>query len=345
MTDIKRIGICGVGRALPKAVLTNQHLERLVDTSDEWIQQRTGIQTRRIIGAGESIQSLAVSAARAAIEHSGVNPQLIRHLRVGVNTFLGFPSLGTLIQRELELEELSAVDISAGCSGFIFALEDVCYHIKLDLLERGDEAYGLIVGGDGLSLVADWKDRGTCVLFGDGFGAAVIGPVKSGGILATYTHTQGRYADLLYLDPFMKAPLKDPVTMEMEYFTQTNYPFLRMDGRRLFPVAVRTMMSDIKTVIDKYNRTAERPLTLDDIDYVIPHQANLRIVHAIQEGLKMRPDQVYTDGVINYGNTSAGTIPIAYVDEWGKRPGAIEIDVAFGAGFTSGAVLRQVSED
>lgn len=339
-----KFGYLGVGRQLPSVELTNEDLAKIVDTSDEWITQRTGIKRRRILGQGETLVWMAVSAARNAIEHSHIDPEKIKYIRIGVNTHYGFPSLGTIVQRELGLKNVCATDLSAGCSGFIFGVEDVYNRLQLDAIQFGEKNYGLVVGGDALSTITDWQDRSTCVLFGDGFGAAVIGPVKSGEILATYTRTQGRYTDLLYLDSFMKPSLKDPVTKEMHNYTETNYPFLRMSGTKVFPVAVRTMMADIRSVVEKHNRRGDEKVALEDIAYVIPHQANLRIVKAVQEGLKLREDQVYRDGVINFGNVSAGTIPIAYVDQWNKRPGALEVDVAFGAGFASGAILRRVAE-
>jgi len=209
---------------------------------------------------------------------------------------------------------------------------------------RGELSYGLVIGVDGLSLVTDYTDRSTCVLFGDGAGAAIIGPVESGEILATYTRTQAQYTNLLYLDEFLSPSIDNQDEMIMKSDLETNYPFLRMDGKKTFAVAVRTMISDIRTVIDRYNKMNGERLTTKDVDFVIPHQANLRIIAAVQNGLKLQPEQVYRNGVINYGNISAATIPIGYVEEWGKRPGALEVDVAFGSGFASGAILRRVRE-
>lgn len=336
-----KFGIVGVGRYLPKNILTNAHLERMVDTSDEWIVQRTGIRQRRIMGADESVFSMATNAARDAIDDAGLSPDQIKYVMVGVNTHYRFPSLASMIEEALGIPSASAADISAGCSGFIFAVENLFDRLRLDKLTLGEDNYALAVGVDGLSLVTDWTDRSTCVLFGDGAGAAVLGPVEDGEILATVTRTQGVYADLLYLDAEAKPSLIDPVTMTFASRNGMPQPVLKMEGRKVFAVAVRTMMADIRAVIEKYNRMGGEQLSLADIEYVIPHQANLRIVAAVQEGLGLREDQVYRDGVINYGNTSAASIPIGYVDEWGKRPGALVVDVAFGAGFASGAILRR----
>ncbi|HHE46392.1 MAG TPA: 3-oxoacyl-ACP synthase, partial [Bacteroidetes bacterium] len=206
------------------------------------------------------------------------------------------------------------------------------------------KSYGLAVGTEGMSIVTDYSDRSTCVLFGDGAGAAVIGPVASGEILATYTRTQGKYAGLLELDKFMHVPLTDQREMRFQRLEVTNYPYLRMEGPKVFAVAVRTMVSDVRMVIERYNRANGQQLTEADIDYVYPHQANLRIVRAVGEALKLTPDKVYSDGVKNYGNTSAASIPIGYIDNLGKHRGNTEVDVAFGAGFASGAILRKVAE-
>jgi len=344
MSNNIQIGYLGVGRYLPDNVLTNARLEELVDTSNEWIVQRTGIKTRRIMGPGDSLASMAVAAAREALEHSDVNVDKIEVLRVGVNTHLRFPSLASYIQNELQIPHCSAADISAGCAGFIFAVEEIYNRLALQKLTAGRDGCGLAIGVEGLSLITDYGDRSTCVLFGDGAGAAVIGPVKSGGILATTTRTQGQYTDLLYLDNVLSHSLEDPAQMKFKQRNGSIYPFIHMEGRKVFQVAVRTMMTDIREVIAKYNRASGARLTLDDIDYVIPHQANHRIVSAVGEGLKLKSGQVYSDGVVNYGNTSAATIPIGYVEQWGKRPGALEVDVAFGAGFASGAILRRNCE-
>jgi 3-oxoacyl-[acyl-carrier-protein] synthase-3 len=342
MADRIQVGYLGVGRFLPSNVLTNAHLEQMVDTTDEWIVQRTGIKTRRIMGPEDSLLSMAVTAAKIALENAGIEASQISDIRVGVNTHIRFPSLACLIQRELGILECTAADVNAGCSGFIFAVEEIYNRMATEKLLTGRDMFALAIGVEGLSLVTDYTDRGTCVLFGDGAGAAVIGPVKSGGILSTITRTQGQYADLLYLDEFLEHTLVDTESMRFAQNETLIRPVLHMEGRKVFQVAVRSMMADIRGVIAKYNLISGENLTLDDIEYVIPHQANHRIVSAVGEGLKLSPEQVYIDGVVNYGNSSASTIPIGYVDQWNKRPGALEVDVAFGAGFASGAILRRV---
>lgn len=336
-----KIGYLGVGRYLPSNILTNAHLERMVDTSDEWIVQRTGIKERRIMGPGESVLSMSVAAARDAIERAGIKPEQIADIRVGVNTHLRWPSLATMIQHELGIEDGTASDISAGCSAYIFSVDSIYQKMMTEWLLEGKTSYALAIGVDALSLITNWSDRGTCVLFGDGAGATVIGPVESGGILSTTTRAQGKFGNLLYLTPFIKETIEDTENMTFRSRNGTNEPVIFMEGRKVFPVAVRSMMFEIKTVIEKHNRISGENLRLEDIEYVIPHQANHRIVSAVQEGLKLTPEQVYSSGVVNYGNNSAASIPIGYVEQIGKRPGALEVDVAFGAGFASGAILRR----
>lgn len=344
MPDRIKIGYKGVGRYLPKNILTNAHLEQIVDTSDEWIRQRTGIQTRHIMDKSDSITSMAVKAAKNAIENAGIDPSEISVIRIGVNTHLRFPSLAALVQEALGIVDASASDISAGCSGFIFSVEDIFLRLNAEWLIGGKKSYGLAIGVDALSLVTDYTNRQTCILFGDGAGAAIIGPVESGEILATCTRTQGKYGDLLYLEEFLSIPLDDAKNMTFTDHTTTGYPFLMMAGPKVFVVAVKTMVADVKQVISKYNQENGGKVKLSDIEFAIPHQANLRIVSAVGDALKLPPDKVHSNGVKNHGNTSAATIPIAYVEEWGKRPGALEVDVAFGAGFASGAILRKVAE-
>jgi 3-oxoacyl-[acyl-carrier-protein] synthase-3 len=336
-----KIGYLGVGRYLPSNVLTNAHLERMVETSDDWIQQRTGIQERRIMGKDDTVLSMAVAAARDAMKRAGVTADQISDIRVGVNTHLRWPSLATMVQNELGVSEGTASDISAGCSAYIFCVDSIYQKMMTEWLLEGKTSYALAIGVDALSLITDWTDRGTCVLFGDGAGATVIGPVESGGILATTTRAQGKYGDLLYLTPYIKPMLDDPDKMIFRERHGTNEPLIYMEGRKVFPVAVRSMMADIKTVIEKYNRISGESLSLGDIEYVIPHQANHRIVSAVADGLKLPMEQVYSEGVVKYGNNSAASIPIGYVEQIGKRPGALEVDVAFGAGFASGAILRR----
>ena len=343
MPERIKIGYVGIGRYLPEKVLTNERLEQLVDTTDEWIKQRTGIQTRRIMCSDESVASMAIAAAGNAIENAGIDVKDISCVRIGVNTHLRFPSLAAIVQDALKIPNASASDISAGCSGFIFGVEEVFNRLHFEWMMFGRKSYGLVIGVEGMSLVTNWTDRKTCVLFGDAAGAVIIGPVQSGEILATHTRTQGEYADLLKLDEFLEVPAENHKELTFKKFSSINYPFLSMEGPKVFVVAVRSMVSEIKTVLKNYNQFNGTDLTEKDIEYVYPHQANMRIISAIADSLKIPHERVYSDGVKNYGNTSTASIPIAYVDKWGMNPDALVIDVSFGSGFTSGAILRKTA--
>jgi len=338
------VGYAGIGAYLPERVLTNQDLERLVDTSDEWIVRRTGIKERRIMAQDETVLDMAVAAAVRALDDAGVTAEELGAIRVGVNTWMRFPSLATQLQDAIGASNASAADVSAGCSGFVYAVEDVYEKILVEKTLYHRDLIALVVGVDGLSHVTDWTDRQTCVLLGDGAGAVVVKELESGGILATHTHADGRYGDYLWSD----APLGSQLNGTPQEFGHDELgkrPYLHMDGRKVFAVAVETMVNDVRTVIAKYNERSGQKVGVDDIDYFYPHQANLRILEAVAKRLKVSPQKVYTDGVVNYGNTSTASIPLGYWDNRNRVRGSeprLEIDVAFGAGFASGALLRQV---
>ena len=342
-----RIGYLGYGRWVPETTLTNADLELVVETSDDWIRRRTGIRERRILGPGETILQMAVEASSRALASAGIAAGQIGDIRVAVNTWLRFPSLATQIQRELGARAAAASDVSAGCAGFIYAVEEAFNKIYVEQLRHDRALYSLVVGVDALSHITDWTDRSTCVVLGDGAGAVVMGPVEEGGIEAIHTHADGRFGDLLYSDPVLECQANGGQTFT--HREQGIRPYLHMDGPRVFPVAVRTMVREVQAVIAKYNRTHERKLGLEDIGYVYPHQANMRIIEAVVNKLGLPPDRVYCDGVARYGNTSTASIPIGYCDTRDTRatdPAApFEIDVAFGAGFASGAILRRPCGD
>lgn len=346
MTSDLHLGYLGFGAHLPSTVLTNEDLEAIVDTSDEWIQRRTGIRTRRILEPDESILGMAVAAARQALDDAGVAGEDLDDIRVGVNTWLRFPSLATQVQKELGAKKASASDVSAGCAGFIYAVEEACNRLWVEAARYGrDGGYALVIGVDGLSHITDWEDRGTCVLLGDGAGAVVLGPVERGGILAIHTHADGRYGHLLNSDHILENQQRTPGEKSFTHKAQGVRPYLHMDGPKVYSVAVRTMARDVRTVLDKYNRANGATLGLGDVDFVFPHQANLRIIEAVARKLKIPDERVYTAGVQQYGNTSTASIPIGYRDNRERWSGAAadryEVDVAFGAGFASGAILRQ----
>ncbi|MFQ6091589.1 MAG: beta-ketoacyl-ACP synthase 3 [bacterium] len=337
-----KIGYLGFGSYLPSRVLTNRDLERIVDTSDEWIQQRTGIKTRRIMDTGESVLEMAVQASRKALSDAGLSPNDIGDIRIGVNTWMRFPSLATQVQTALGIKQSSASDVSAGCAGFIYAVEDAFNKIVVEKLRYGRDLLSLVIGVDGLSLVTDWTDRKTCVLLGDGAGAVVLGKTEQNKILAIYTEAEGRYGDLLYSDTILESQLLSHKQLAFSHEQKGKRSYLHMDGKKVFAVAVRTMTSTVKKVLEKYNANeCKEPVDLSDIGFVYPHQANLRIIKAIAAALGISLENVYTNGIRNYGNTSAASIPIGYDETRERVKGKLVVDVAFGSGFASGAILRK----
>lgn len=339
-----RIGYLGMGCYLPDTVVSNRDLEQIVDTSDEWIQRRSGIRERRVLAAGESILDMTVAAAQRALDDAGIDARRLGDVRVGVNTWLRFPSLASQLQRALGAREASAADVSAGCAGFIYAVEEAYNKIVVEKLRYGRDLLALVVGVDGLSHITDWTDRSTCVLLGDGAGAVVLGAGAAGSIEAIHTHADGRYGSLLYSDFVLEEQNRSGNGVAFTHRNQGPRPYLHMDGPRVYPVAVKTMVSDVRTVVRKYNQSNGGSVDLSDVSYLYPHQANLRIIEAVAKKLAVPLEKVYTDGITRYGNTSTASIPIGYCETLDRphQAGAYEIDVAFGAGFASGAILRRV---
>jgi 3-oxoacyl-[acyl-carrier-protein] synthase III len=339
-----KIGYLGMGCYLPVTVLSNRDLEGIVDTSDDWIQRRSGIRERRVLAAGETILDMTVAAARRALDDAGVDGHQIGDVRVGVNTWLRFPSLATQVQRAIGAREASAADVSAGCAGFIYAVEEAYNKILIEKLRYGRDLLALVVGVDGLSHITDWTDRSTCVLLGDGAGAVVLGAGAAGSIEAIHTHADGRHGDLLYSDFVLAGQTRPGDGVAFTHQSEGPRPYLHMDGPKVYPVAVKTMVQDVRTVLGKFNRVNGHPIGLADVRYVYPHQANLRIIETVAKKLGVPLERVYTDGIARYGNTSTASIPIGYCETRDQEhaPGGYEIDVAFGAGFASGALLRRV---
>ena len=340
-----RFGYLGTGAHVPTTELSNAQLERMVDTSDEWIRRRTGIRTRRVLDGQESILEMTVKAARRALDDAGVEPHEIDDVRVAISTWMRIPSLATYLQHELGIEGASASDVAAGCAGFVYAIEDATNKMFAEHARYGRTTRSLVVGVDGLSDITDWTDRGTCVLLGDGAGAVVLGPVEEGGILATHTDADGRHGGLLFSEP----PPPD-YTLNGNGAPAVDghgaRQFLRMDGRKVFPAAVSTMVADIHRVLEKYEMASGVRLGVEDIDYIVPHQANLRILEMVAKRLRAPLEKVYTEGIVKYGNTSAASIPLGYEDlrqsGYDEACRGLVVDVAFGAGFASGAILREV---
>ncbi|NEZ03993.1 ketoacyl-ACP synthase III [Wenzhouxiangella sp. XN201] len=314
--------IIGTGRYLPEKILTNQDLERMVDTSDEWIRERTGIAQRHVAADDETTCDLAEQAARRAMEDAGLEPGDIDLLLVGTTTpDVVFPSTACLLQHRLGMAECGAFDINAACSGFIYALSVADQYIR-----NGTARNVLVVGAETLTRMLDWTDRGTCVLFGDGAGAAVLAADEEPGILSTHIHANGGYGDLLKVD----VGVSRGFTAEPRGGVN-----VRMRGNEVFKVAVNTL----GRIVDE--TLAANQLDKEDLDWLIPHQANLRIIKATARKLKMSMDQVIVT-VDRHGNTSAASVPMA-LDE-ALKSGRIQrgdklLLEAFGGGFTWGAAL------
>ncbi len=307
--------ITGTGRYLPAKVLTNSDLEQIVDTSDEWITTRTGIKTRHRASKEETTSFMGSQAALKALENAGASPDEIDIIIVATATpDMNFPSTACMIQAELGLKNAVGFDISAACSGYLYALSIAENYLKNNRMNKA-----LIVCSERFSDIVDWADRSTCVLFGDGAAASLLekkekSDTKSRGIIETVIRSDGSYNDLL------NVPEKK---------------FVQMKGNSVFKIAIRTMSEICNEVMNKAKVTKE------DVKLVIPHQANIRIINALAEHLKLKTEQVVCN-VASYGNTSAATIPIA-LDEVNRNgelhKGDILLLVAFGGGFTWGASL------
>ena len=339
-----KIGYLGFGSFLPSRTLTNQDLEQMVETSDEWIRQRTGIETRRIMDENETVLDMALQAAEKALKDADVSVDDIGDVRVAVNTWMRFPSLATQVQKDLGINSGSASDVAAGCAGFIYAVEDAYNKILAERTLYARRLTSLVIGVDGLSLVTNWTDRNTCVLLGDGAGAVVMGISDESEILATHTEAEGKYGDLLYSDPVLPHQLKEGKSLRFSHAEMGRRSYLHMDGTKVFPVAVRTMARNVREVLRKYNDMhPEDRIEVSQIDYIYPHQANLRIIAAVADSLDLPMERIYSEGVVKYGNTSAASIPIGYAETRHRTKDRVMVDVAVGSGFASGAILRRAS--
>lgn len=328
MTKMPRGRIVGTGSTAPKKILTNLDLEGIVDTNDEWIIRRSGIEERRISSKDlpETTTDLATQASRNALDMAGISPKKLDMIVTGtVTPDRQFPSAACMVQDALGASNATAFDVSAGCSGFLFALS-----AANNAIQCGTCKNALVMGVERLSTIVNWQDRGTCVLLGDGAGAVVLTAEKGDeGILSTHLRSDGAFGDLLYSSEG-KLTLPDVLNcIEQKSF------HLRMEGNRLFKRAINCLTSIAKEALS-HNVMSET-----DVDYMIPHQANLRIIQATARNLKISMDKVYTN-IQRYGNTSSASIPIA-MDEANRegwlRNGANVLLVSFGAGLTWGASL------
>ncbi len=313
--------ITGTGRAVPERILTNADLEKMVDTNDQWIVERTGIRERRIVDPGTPLSALATKAAEKALIESGIKAAELDLIIVSTVTGdMKFPATACLVQEKLGATKAVAFDLAAACSGFIYGLQ-----VAEGLMTTVGYRHVLVIGGDVLTSMVNWTDRDTCVLFGDGAGAAILAPADAGrGILNTVLRSDGTCSHLLY-NPGCGS-LHPPTAENIGKKLHT----IRMEGREVFRHAVIAMVEVLNAALEGAG------LTIDDLDLLVPHQANLRIIEAVGKRLRLPAEKVFVN-VERFGNTSAASIPIA-LDE-ARRSGAIRPGMTvgmttFGAGFT-----------
>ena len=314
--------IAGTGSALPERVISNAELAAKVDTSDEWIAERTGIRQRHIAAEGQTTGDLAFAAATAALQAAGVDASEIDLIVLGTTTpDLVFPSTACLVQHRLGANGCAAFDVNAACSGFIYALT-----VANQFIRAGTAKTALVIGAETLSRFLDWSDRATCVLFGDGAGAVVLKAADEPGILSSHIHADGGYKELLWNPVGISAGFKDEPNHGLRVI---------MQGRDVFKVAVKTLDRVVEETLEANN------LDRHQLDWLIPHQANLRIIEATAKRLDMPMDRVIVT-VDKHANTSAASVPLAldYAVRSGKvQRGQLLLREAFGGGFTWGSAL------
>jgi 3-oxoacyl-[acyl-carrier-protein] synthase-3 len=324
---MNRSRIVGVGSAVPKTLLTNADLEKLVDTSDEWITTRTGIKERHVVAEGEKFSDLCTKAADAALKRAHVKPEDLDVIIVGtISGDMVFPATACLVQKNLGAAKAAAFDLQAACVGFLYGL-----HVADALIQSSKAQTILVIGGEILTRYVDWTDRSTCVLFGDGAGAAVVQATKGDhGILGSIMKSNGEYQDFICMPGGgSNHPANDPKSIE------ARLPFIKMKGSETFKIAIKAM-ADVSTEL-----LAEQGFEKDAIHLFIPHQANARIIDAVGARMKFPAERVYKN-VERYGNTSAASIPIA-LDECLRdgriKSGDLVLLTAFGGGLVWGSVL------
>ena len=320
------VKVIGTGSYVPEKVLTNEDLEEIVDTSDEWITTRTGIKTRRIAAEDEATSDMAYKAALKALDDAGLVPKDIDLIIVATITpDMFFPSTACWVQEKLKAENATAFDLSAACSGYIFS-----YAVASGFLSSGMYKNALVIGAEKLTSIVDWEDRGTCVLFGDGAGAAVLTTSSGDSQLLAYDlGSNGAYGDLLYIPG---GGSRNPATEES---VKKRMHYIKMNGNAVFKIAVNKMK---ETVINSMKKANIKP---NDISLLIPHQANLRIIDALRRALKLTEERVFVN-INKYGNTSAASIAIAFdeaIKDGRIKRGDIVGFAAFGGGLTWGSAI------
>jgi len=310
--------IAGTGSYLPERVVTNHDLEKMVDTTDEWIRSRTGIERRHIAADGETTVDLAERAARRALEAAGIAPAEVDFIAFGTTTpDLIFPNCGTLLQHRLGCRGVPAFSVETACAGFMYALSIADKYVRC-----GDARCALVIGAETLSRITDWSDRATAVLFADGAGAVLLEPAATPGVLSTHLHSDGEYRDLLYCGSGVSKGFEPKLA-------------IRMTGSEVFKIAV----TKLGQVVDE--TLAANGLDRTSLDWLVPHQANIRIIQATARKLELPMERVIVT-VQEHGNTSAASVPLALdvaVRDGRIRCGELLLLEAFGGGFTWGSAL------
>ncbi len=326
---MKKVGILSLGRYLPVQVLTNQDIEKIVDTSDEWIVSRTGIKERRISADGEKTSDMAIAAAKDALKNSVIKAEDIEAIFVAtVTPDSNFPSVACLVQRAIGAKKAFAYDIGAACSGFLYALTTAKQFISSGMVQNA-----MVIASDRFTSIIDWKNRNTCVLFGDGAGAAVLGPVQDGGMLADYMISNGEGSDLMGV---MADKVRSPFNSSIE---TAKLPFVTMNGQELFKHAVPGMAEALALAVKKAG------LALDDIKCVVPHQANDRIIASVAKRAGIDKERFFIN-IDKYGNISAASVVVALCEavEVGRIKKGDKIAlVVFGAGLVAAANIIEWS--
>ena len=320
-----RVSITGLGTYAPERVLTNADLSKLVDTSDEWITERTGIKERRFAAPEQAMTDLALPAAKTALERAGVEARELDLILVAtVTPDMMFPTTAALLADMLDAPDAAAYDLLAGCTGFVYALAQA-----YSMIASGLASKTLVVGGDVLSKILDWTDRSTLVLFGDGAGAVVLERVEEGGFLGFELGADGGGGEHLWLPGSGSRTFEDPTKL------------VKMNGREVFKFATRVMVSSADAILRECGRTVE------EVDVYVPHQANIRIIDHASRKLGI-PDEKVVVNVHKYGNTSSGSIPLALADaeaDGRLKPGELVLMTGMGAGLTWGSALIEWTLD
>jgi 3-oxoacyl-[acyl-carrier-protein] synthase III len=324
-TSNGRVSITGIGSRAPERVMTNVELAQMVDTSDEWIVERTGIRERRVAAPDEAMSDLALPASLAALEQAGVQASELDLIVVAtVTPDMFFPSTGAILADRLGAKDAAAYDLSAGCTGFVYAVAQAHSMVASGLADQA-----LVVGGDVLSRIVDWEDRSTCVLFGDGAGAVVLERVPEGGFLGFELGADGSGGQQLYMPA---GGSRQPASAESVAARQH---FAKMNGREVFKFATRVLVDSAEKVLH------ECDVSVDDVDVYVPHQANVRIIEHARKKLGIPEDRTVVN-VDRFGNTSSGSIPLALgeAESDGRLvPGEMVLMTGMGAGLTWGSAL------